>query len=130
MREKITNRAAIKEGENEILEELKEKEEAERPRTLKEQFKEMDEQQYKEWKAFESDNWSALDCRRPFYMEKTNLPDGTIKTVGCTKTQPDSPSLEWFKIDGDVVPPENCWSSRSVMVVKEGKWETIKSEQN
>ena len=96
----------------------------------KEHFEDQQKQHDEEERAFTDAGWSTLDASRPFYNHPTTAPEGTVMTVAETTTQsPSASAFEWFKIEGDVVPPEGMWRGRSVWEVKGGKWERTKEEQ-
>ncbi len=95
----------------------------------KEHFDNQQEQHDEEERAFADAGWSSFDLARPFYQHPTTSPEGTTVTVADTATQSQGSGFDWFKIDGDVVPPDGMWNGRSVMVVKGGKWETVKEER-
>jgi hypothetical protein len=95
----------------------------------KEYYDIQQEQHDSEERTFVDAGWGAFDLARPFYNNPATSPEGTTVTVADTVTKSPGSGFEWFKIDGDVVPPEGMWNGRSVMVVKDGKWETVKHEK-
>ena len=92
-------------------------------------YEKMQEEHEKEASKFEEAEWHPLNCAQPFYMHSTNLPEGTLRTVSCTKTRPTEQwGMEWWWKEGDVMSPENVSDSTSVFEVKDGKWEYYKKE--